>query len=201
MLREEESGGDGIHADAFAKLPGNFGSHEGGEVRDTRFGGGISGHARQGAEGCHAGKVDDGAALLLHHRAEEDLCGQHGARQVQFQHPLKLLCLQVEDGARGGDGGARHVSAGGVQQGVYAAVGGEYVAQVLLQACAVGHVGGQEEGFAAGCLDVCREGVSHFGFAAQDDYFGALLCEVQGDGPSQYARSAGDDHYAVFDVE
>lgn len=89
----------------------------------------------------------------------------------------------------GGDGGARHVSAGGVQQGVYAAVGGEYVAQVLLQACAVGHVGGQEEGFAAGCLDVCREGVSHFGFAAQDDYFGALLCEVQGDGPSQYARS------------
>ena len=59
---------------------------------------------------------------MLYHGLEKYLCGDNSACEVEAKHALELLGVEVEESLVGGDGGAGHVAAGGVEQGVYSAV-------------------------------------------------------------------------------
>ena len=76
LIRQEESRGDGIDADADR-------SHVDGqplrEVADSGFGGAVGGNLRQWLESVHGGDVDDAAVVLFGHILREDLRGQEGA--------------------------------------------------------------------------------------------------------------------------
>ena len=178
LLGEEEARRDGVHADAFAELGGYFIGHEGGEIADAGFGGGVAAHAGQWTEGGHGREVDDAALLLLHHGFEEHLGGDDRAEEVEVEHTLEVFGLQVEDVAVRSDGGSGHVASGGIEQGVHTSVGGEDVAQVLLHDGCVHYVGLEEHGFSSFGLDVSHDGLSHFGFASHDDDFGSLRSQV-----------------------
>lgn len=115
LLGDEEARGNGVHADALAEFLGAFGGHEGGEIADASLGCCISAHAGHGAEGCHRREVDDRALALIYHWAEEHLCGDDSAGEVEVEHSLKLLGFEVEEGLLGGDGGTLHIASGGIQ--------------------------------------------------------------------------------------
>ena len=114
---------------------------------------------------------------------------------------MELFNLQVEERAVRADSGSRHIASGSIQQGVYASVSLQDVSQILLQFAAVHHVGSQEHGFSALCLDVRHDGVAYLGFAAKDNHFGAFFGQIGCDGFTQYAGSSGDNYYSVSDVK
>ena len=67
-----------------------------GEVADGRFGAGIGRNLGQGREGVHGGDIDDIAAAL-HHVLGEDLGGDQSAGEVQVEHELHALLIQIKE--------------------------------------------------------------------------------------------------------
>ena len=201
LLGDEEARGNGVDTDALAEFLGALGGHEGGEIADAGLGCGISAHAGHRAEGCHRREVDDRALALIDHGAEEHLGGDDSACEIEVENGLELLCLKVEEGLVGGDGGSLHVASSGIQQSVDAAVFLDDVVAVLLHHLLIHHVGLEEFTLAAGLLDVGNYLGAHFFLASEDYHFGSVESQVFCNGAAQYSGAARDGYHVALDIK
>ena len=201
LLGDEEARGNGVHSDALAEFLGALGGHEGGEIADTSLGCGISAHAGHRTEGCHRREVDDRALALIYHWAEEHLCGDDSAGEVEVEHSLKLLGFEVEEGLLGGDGGTLHIASGGIQESVDTSVFLDDVVAVLLHHLLIHHVGLEEFTLAAGLLDVGNYLGAHIFLATEDNHFGSIEGQILCNGAAQYSGAARDGYHVALDIK
>ena len=197
----KKPGGYGVDPYALAELARTLGGHIGGEVADAGLGCSISADARHRAESGHGREVDDGATALLHHRAQEDLRRDDGAREVEVEDGAELGRVEVEEGPVGGYRGARHVASGGVQEGINAAVAGKDVVAVLLQLRLVKNIGFKETSLSASGNDVSHYGVAHLFLTSEYDNLRTFCSQIFSDSATQHACTACDDDNVVFDIE
>lgn len=122
LLGKEESGSNGVHADAFTKLTGTLAGHVLGKVADAGLCRSIATHAGQRAESGHRGEVDDASLAGRHHGLQKHLSRYHGAQQVEINHLLELFRVKVEEGLVGTYSGSLHVAPGCVEQGIYSSI-------------------------------------------------------------------------------
>ena len=203
LLGQEETGGDGVHADPFAKLAGTLSGHEGGEVRDAGLSGGVTAYTGHRTEGCHRGEIDDCALSLGHHRLEEHLSGDYGTHQVEVQHLLELSGVEVEECLVGGNGGAGHIAAGSVQQSVDAAVFCHDFVAVGLDDGLVHDIGFQEFDGTGGIqgVDLLNDFLADLSLAAHDDDLSAVERQIFGNFAAEDAGTSGDDGDVALDIE
>ena len=201
LLGDEEARGNGVHSDALAEFLGALGGHEGGEIADASLGCGISAHAGHRTEGCHRREVDDRALALIYHWAEEHLCGDDSAGEVEVEHSLKLLGLEVEEGLLGGDGGTLHIASGGIQESVDTSVFLNDVVAVLLHHLLIHHVGLQKFTLATSLLDVGYNLGAHIFLATEDYHFGSIEGQILCNGAAQYSGAARDGYHVALDIK
>ena len=161
LLGDEEARGDGVDAYPLAELLAALAGHPFRKAHDAGFCCRIAADARDGPEAGHGCKVDDVALALLDHRLQEYLRRDDGARKVQAYHAVEVFCRQVENGALRLDDGSCNVAAGGIEQGVDAAVACHDVVAYLFHLLLLQHVGLDELCLSASLLDVVNDGVAH----------------------------------------
>lgn len=198
LIGEEEARGDGVDADAGGELGGHLSGEELGEIGDAGFGGGISHHAGEGAEGGHGGEIDDGALAGCHHRAHEHLRGDDGAHEVHSEHLLEGLDVDVEESFVGRNGGTGLIASGGIEQGIDAAIAGHDGIAGGLHGLYIHHIGGDKHRFAGAVSDLFDYGIAFGLTAAEDHHFCAFIGEVGGDAAAQHSGASGDHHHFIF---
>ena len=121
--------------------------------------------------------------------------------EVEVEHLLEFLHLQVEDVALGGYYGAGHVPAGGVEQGVHPPVLRDDAVAVLLYGFLAHYVGLHKLGPAAVNGNVVDNLPAYALFPAEDDHPRAVQGEVFCYRAAEHARAAGDYNDVIIDVE
>ena len=203
LVRQQEAGGDGVHADALTVLDGELAGKPFRPAGHSRLGDSVARHAGERPERRHRAEIDDGSLLLLHHRLDEHLGGDHRTEDVEFADLLHRVDVKVGDGLVRLHVGRAHIAAGGIQQNVDGAVRFENIGQVLLQGLLVEHIGREEHRLSPIRLDFINQQVALFGrpFEVEQDHFAALRGEILDNRGAQDPAGPGHHHHFSFDVE
>ena len=114
LFRQEETGGNGIHTDTFAKLHGQLATKVLGEIDDCCLCRTITCYTSQRTEGCLRSYINDRALALLSHGTGKDLGRKDCAEEIQFDYLAHGGEVEVEDSLVRRDCSPRHISPGSI---------------------------------------------------------------------------------------
>ena len=201
LFSEEEARRDGVDADFLRVILAEVDGQPLREVADGGLGGRVGGDFGEGAEGVHAGDVEDDALAGAGHFLAEDLGGQEGADEVEVEDELDGVCGHIEEGHFGAGGGFFFVATGAVDEDVDAAVGGEDLVLGGFDGGLVEDVAPDGESFAAVLLDLIDDFEGEVLLKVEDGHGRAGLGEANGHFAAEHAAAAGDGDDFTGEVE
>ena len=136
-------------------------------------------------------------------RFKEHLCGDDRSCQIQRQHTLELFRIKVEKSLVGCYSGTGHIAAGGIEQGVDAAILRHYCLTISLDNSLVHHIRFHEL-YGTGRLrshDFFNNHAACFFLSAKNYDLSAVLGEICRYGAAEHTRTARYDGHIIFYIE
>ena len=146
-------------------------------------------------DGGFSGYVDDGAVALFEHGRDGGAGEGVAGVEVEGEHAVEGMGVEVPELD------AADVAADGIYEGVEATVGGEDLADELIDCCGVGDVevvAFEGSAVGGGCALECGE---FLGVAVGDGYGCTLGEEGEGDSAAESAGATGYENDVLREVE